>query len=85
MLEFISLCQIKIFIGSLPRLLDESMQQHHPASLVDIEKHTGDSVLSQISPHLMNAIAQGSANGHPDGPAELHGLDIFTNQLAILI
>jgi hypothetical protein len=60
------------------------MEQNHPAFLVDIEKHPRDSVLHQARPHLVDAVAQWSANGHPKRPAKFHGLDVLADPLPIL-
>ncbi len=76
--------QLQIFGRRLPRLFDEPMQQDHPAFFVDVEKHPGDAVLGQTSSHLINAVPQWPANGHPDGPAELHGLDVLPNAFPVI-
>jgi len=76
--------QIQILVRCLLCLLDESMQQDHPAQLVDIEKHPRDSVLSQVRSHFKDAVSQWPASRHPDGPAELHCLDVLPDALAIL-
>ncbi len=76
--------QFQIFGRRLPRLFDESMQQDHPAFFVDVEKHPGDAVLGQTSSHLINAVPQWPASGHPNGPAELHGLDVLPNAFPVI-
>jgi hypothetical protein len=63
----VALRQVQILGRCLLRFLDESMEQHHPALLVDIEKHARNSVLGQARPHFIDAIAQWFANGHANG------------------
>jgi len=84
MLALVAPRQVQILVRSLLRLLDESVEQDHPASFVDIEKHSCDSVLGQARPHFIDAIAKWFANRHPDGPAELHCLDILSDALPII-
>jgi len=57
MLALVAPCQLQILVRGLLRLLDESMQQDHPALLVDIEKYAGDSVLGQARPYFVNTHA----------------------------
>jgi hypothetical protein len=85
MLAFVPFRQFQIFARSLLSFLDESMQQNHSASLIDIEKHARDSVLNQSCPHLINAVAQRSAGRHSDRPAELDRLDVLADPLPILL
>jgi hypothetical protein len=49
--------QFQVPVRRPARLFDESMQQDHPAILVDIEKHARDSVLHQADPHFKKAVA----------------------------
>jgi hypothetical protein len=53
MLALVSASQFQIFVWSLLRLLDEAVQKHHPAFLVDVEEHSGDAVSREIAPHLI--------------------------------
>ena len=53
MLAFVSASQFQIFVRGLLRLLDEAVQKHHPASLVDVEEHSGDAVPREIASHLI--------------------------------
>jgi hypothetical protein len=85
MLAFVPFRQFQIFVRSLLGFLDESMQQNHSASLIDIEKHARDSVLSQSRAHFIHAVTQRLANRHPDGPAELDRLDVLADPLPILL
>jgi hypothetical protein len=83
MLAFVTPCQLQILVRRLLCLLDESVQQDHSAFPIDVKKYARNSVLHQARPHFINAIASGLANGHPDGPAKLHRLDILTDTLAV--
>jgi len=85
MLGFVSPRQLQVFVWSLLRFLDESVQQYHPALLVDVEKYARDSVLGQARPHFINGVPQRPANRHPDWPTELYRLDVLANPLAVLI
>src|SRR5713101_3442582 len=42
------------------------------------------SIYDSSSSHLINAVPQWPANGHPDGPAELHGLDVLPNAFPVI-
>jgi hypothetical protein len=84
MLALVAPRQLQILVRSLLCLLDESMQQDHPALLVDVEEHPRYSVLGQARPHLVDAIAYRSANGHADWPAELDGLNVLADPLPVL-
>lgn len=66
------------------RLLDESMKQDHAPSLVDIEQHSSNSILSQVRPHFIDAIAQRLADGHSDRPAKFDRFNVFANAFAVL-
>lgn len=83
MLILVAVRQVQIFLRRLLRFLDESMQQNHPAFLVDIKEHPRDSVLGQARPHFVDTVAQWPPNGHPYWPAELHRLDILADVLPI--
>jgi hypothetical protein len=82
--QFVASRQLQIFVRRPPRFLDKSMQQHHSASLVDIKKHSRNSVLREARPNFVEALTQRPANRHPDWPPEFHRLDVFTDAFAIL-
>jgi len=71
-------------VRGLLRLFDESMQQDHSAFLVDIEKHSGDSVQDQVCSHFINTVAQWPGNGHPNWPAKLYCFDVLADAFPIL-
>ena len=83
MLAFVTPCQFQSLVRRLLRLLDESVQQDHPAFPIDVKKYARNSVLHQARPHFIDAVTQWSANGHSDRPAELHRLDILADTLPI--
>lgn len=60
------------------------MKQDHPAFLINIEKHPCNSVLRQTGAHLIDAVMEWPANGHPDRPTELHRFDIFSDAFAVI-
>ena len=60
------------------------MQQHHPAFLVDIEKHASNAILGQACPNLLDTVAQWLANGHPDKPAKFHRLDVLADPFTVI-
>ena len=45
MLAFVAPCRFQILVRRLLRLLDESVQQDHPAFSIDVEKYARNSVL----------------------------------------
>ena len=49
--------QLQIFSRRLSGFLDESVQQDHSASLIDVEENTRNSVLTQAGPHFVDALA----------------------------
>jgi hypothetical protein len=53
MRAFVSESQFQIFVRGLLRLLDEPVQKHHPALLVDIKARSGDAVSPEVAPHLI--------------------------------
>lgn len=76
--------QLQIGVRCLLRLFDESMEQNHSASFVDIKKHPRNSILSQACPYLIDALAQGPANRHANRPAELYGFDVLSDSLPVI-
>lgn len=84
MFSLITLSQFQVLVGRLSRLLDESMQQNHPAFRVDIEKHASDSAPDQAGPYFIETVAQRATHRHPDRPTKLNGLDVFADAFAIL-
>jgi len=79
MLAFVPLRQLQVFARCLLRFLDESVKQHHPVSYINVKQYPRDAILPQPSPNLVDPIAQRLASGHPNGPPELHGLDVLPN------
>jgi hypothetical protein len=57
MLTLVAYRQLQILSGRLLCFLDKSVQQDHPSFLVDVEKYSGDAVLSQTCPDFTNAAA----------------------------
>lgn len=84
MLALVASRKLQILYRRLLRFLNESVQQDHPASPVDIKKHPRDSVLAQFGSHLVDAIAQRPANRHTDRPAKLHRFYVLADPLSIL-
>ena len=84
MLILVAARQVQILVRRLLRFLDESVEQDHSAVFVDVKKDSRDSVLSQVRPHFIDPAAHWLENGHPNRPAELHGLNILSDALPIL-
>ena len=76
--------QFQVCRRCLPGLLDEAMQQDHPALRVDIKQHPSDAVLTQARPHFAKPIAQGSTDWHSNRSTEIHGFDVYANLFPIL-
>jgi hypothetical protein len=85
MLSFTAFCQVQIGLGRLLRFLDESMKQNQAAFGVRIEEHAGDSILGQAGSHFEDPAAQRSAKWHTDGLSELHGFDVLSDSLSVLL
>jgi hypothetical protein len=81
---FIPSREFQILIRRLSRLLDESMQQNHSTLRVYVKKNPGDAVLAEACADFVDGVAQWPACGHPDGPAELHSFNVFSDALSIL-
>jgi hypothetical protein len=84
MLILITTRQVQVLVRCLLRFLDKSVEQDHSALFVDVKENSRDSVLSQVRPHLVDPATHWPANGHPDRPAELHGLDILPDPFPVL-
>ena len=84
MLLPVTLRQPQFLILSLLRLLDKSVQQHHPAHPVDIKDHSRNSVLGQAGANLIEPATLRTANGHPDGPAQFHGKNVSADSLLVI-
>lgn len=74
----------QISIRSPRRLLDEAVQQNHPALLVDIEEDPCSPTLSEIGSYFVNSFAQRPADRHPDRPAEFDGHDVLPDPPAVV-
>ncbi|MDP2993738.1 MAG: hypothetical protein Q8N46_01310 [Anaerolineales bacterium] len=57
------------------------MQKNHGLALVG-KQDTGNTI-AQFGPDFPNFAAQMIGQRHSQGPAELHGLDVFADNLAI--
>jgi hypothetical protein len=84
MLAFVASRQFQVLDGSFGSFLYETVKENRPASPIDIEQHSRDPVLYQLRTHFIDAVANGSANGHSDGPAELYSLDVPANALPVI-
>jgi len=84
MQTFILSCQFHVFVWSLLRFLDKSMQQDHLALHTDVEKDTPDAATRKVRPHLVKPILERTAGWHSDRPAELDRLNVQSNSLSIL-
>jgi len=71
-------------IRRLLGFLDEAVQQHHAAFLVDVEQHAGNPAMCQIGSHLIQAITHRPANRHSHGPADLYSSDVLSNSFPVL-
>lgn len=67
MLLPVTLRQPQFLIRSLLRLLDKSVQQHHPAHPVDIKDHSRNSVLGQAGANLIEPATLRTQTGIPMG------------------
>jgi len=83
MLAFVAPRQLEILPRRFLRLLEEPVQQHHAALLVDVKEHSGGAVPCKICSHLIDAFAERLAHGHADGPADLDCLDVFPDSLPV--
>src|SRR4051794_38780493 len=74
--------EVQITLRGLLRLLDEAMQQDHPA-LIDAKQHASDAALRQAAPDFPKARAQRPHQRHADRPGKLHVLDVLANDLSV--
>lgn len=85
MLTLVSSGDLQIVTGCLLGLLDESVQQDHPAFVIDVEKHSGDSVLRQIGSDFIDPLTERPADRHSDGPPEFNDFDVYSDALPVLL
>jgi hypothetical protein len=76
--------QLQVRRRGLLGLLNEAMQQDHPASRVDLKQHPSDPVPSQTRSYFVKSIAQRSTDRHSNRPTEFHGFDVYADLLPIL-
>jgi hypothetical protein len=56
MLALVASRQRQVIIWRFPSLLDQTVQQHHPAPFVDVEKDSRNSALSDHRSNLVDAV-----------------------------
>ena len=71
MLLLVAARQTQILGRSPPGLLEESVQQHHPPELVDVEQNPRNPIPREVSPDLADSTFQMPARRHPERPAVL--------------
>lgn len=84
MLAFIAPCEFQIAGRSLPRFLDETVEENHSALFVDIEKYPCGAALRYVCSHFVNSGTERLADRHPYRPAVLYGLDVFADPFPVL-
>jgi hypothetical protein len=57
MLALVASRVLQVIIRRFLSLLDETVQQNHPAPFVDVEKHSCNSALSDRRSHLADAFS----------------------------